>query len=66
MRDRGRNVDVCGDRGRDVVEALGTRILGRVTAENVIDDGNLIIERGRMIDERQLSLLKPLLWMRLW
>ena len=33
--------------GGDVVEALGTRILGRVTAENVIDDGNLIVERAR-------------------
>ncbi len=44
--------------GGDVVEALGTRILGRVTAENVIDDGNLIIERGRMIDEKAVELIE--------
>ena len=44
---RGWNADVCGNRGGDVVEALGTRILGRVTAEDVIDDGNLIVERAR-------------------
>ena len=44
--------------GGDVVEALGTRILGRVTAEDVIDDGNLIVERGAMIDEKTVELIQ--------
>ena len=44
--------------GGDVVEALGTRILGRVTAEDVIDDGNLIVEKGTMIDEKVVELIE--------
>ena len=44
--------------GGDVVEALGTRILGRVTAEDVIDDGNLIVEMGTMLDEKLVELIE--------
>ena len=44
--------------GGDVVEALGTRILGRVTAEDVVDDGNLVVEKGTMLDERAVDLIE--------
>ena len=44
--------------GGDVVEALGTRILGRVTAEDVIDDGNVIVEKGTMLDEKSVELIE--------
>ena len=38
--------------GGDVVEGLGNRVLGRVVARDVVtDSGDLVVERGTMVDE---------------
>ncbi|MBO6566176.1 MAG: DNA-directed RNA polymerase subunit beta', partial [Pseudomonadales bacterium] len=39
--------------GGDVVEGLGSRVLGRVVLEDVVgSDGEVIVEKGTMIDEK--------------
>ena len=39
--------------GGDVVEGLGNRVLGRVTAQDLLtDEGDVLIEAGVMIDEK--------------
>lgn len=39
--------------GGDVVEGLGNRVLGRVVLEDVVSsDGEVIVEKGTMIDEK--------------
>ena len=44
--------------GGDIVEALGTRILGRVLAEDIVTDaGDVLIEKGVMIDEKLVELV---------
>jgi len=44
--------------GGDVVEALGTRILGRVIAEDVMENGKLLVKSGTMLDEGSVELVE--------
>jgi len=47
--------------GGDVVEPLGERILGRVTAEDVYapgDDEEVVVEAGVLIDEQAVALIE--------
>ncbi len=48
--------------GGDVVEALGDRVLGRVTAEEVInpDDRSVVLPAGKLIDENDVELINKL------
>ena len=48
-------------KGVEVVEPLSTRVLGRVLAENVMnDDGEIAIEAGTMLDEDRVQELDNL------
>jgi len=46
--------------GGDVVESLRERVLGRVTAEDILDPvtGEVVIEKGILLDERLVDLLE--------
>ena len=46
--------------GGDVVEGLGNRVLGRVTAEDVLtsEDGDVFIPAGTMIDEKLVEQIE--------
>ncbi len=48
--------------GGDTVESLGDRVLGRVTAEEVInpDDKSVVIPAGHLIDENDVEVLNKL------
>lgn len=45
--------------GGDVVEGLGSRILGRVVVEDVTtNDGEVLVEAGTMIDEKLVDIIE--------
>jgi DNA-directed RNA polymerase subunit beta' len=55
----GISVQAIVDAGQ-IVASLGSRILGRVTAEDVADPntGELVVERGRLIDEADVKKIE--------
>ena len=48
--------------GGDVVEALGDRVLGRVTAEDVVnpDDHSVVVPAGKLLDESDVETINKL------
>jgi DNA-directed RNA polymerase subunit beta' len=45
--------------GGDVVEGLGSRVLGRVVLEDVVSsDGEVIVEKGTMVDEKLVEQIE--------
>src|SRR3546814_4549941 len=48
--------------GRSVVASLGERILGRTTAEDIVDikDGSILIETGTLLDEAAIARIEAI------
>ena len=46
--------------GGDIIETLGDRVLGRMVARDVVEDGSdkVVLERGTLIDEKHVALLE--------